>query len=146
MPFGISAAPEEFQRRLHEVIEGLEGVEVIADFILVFAKGNTTEDAIRDHNIKLEQLLMRAREKNLKFNNDKIRLCSNQVNYMGHILSDEGLRPDPGKVKAIKAISRPQNVREIQKYLGCVNYLTKFLPRPSEVVQPLRVLTQKCMS
>ncbi|UYV81622.1 K02A2.6-like [Cordylochernes scorpioides] len=146
MPFGISAAPEEFQRRLHEVIEGLEGVEVIADDILVFGKGNTTEDAIRDHNIKLEQLLMRARERNLKFNKDKIRLCSNHVNYMGHILSDEGLRPDPGKVEAIKAMSRPQNVREIQQYLGCINYLTKFLPRLSEVVQPLRVLTQKCMS
>ncbi|UYV81298.1 K02A2.6-like [Cordylochernes scorpioides] len=109
MPFGISAAPEEFQRRLHEVIEGLEGVEVIADDILVFGKGNTTEDAIRDHNIKLEQLLKRARERNLKFNKDKIRLCSNHVNYMGHILSDEGLRPDPGKVEAIKAMSRPQN-------------------------------------
>ncbi|UYV74330.1 K02A2.6-like [Cordylochernes scorpioides] len=146
MPFGISAAPEEFQKRLHEVIEGLEGVEVIADDILVFGKGNTTEDAIRDHNIKLEQLLMRAREINLKFNKDKIRLCSNHVNYMGHILSDEGLRPDPGKVEAIKAMYRPQNVREIQQYLGCINYLTKFLPRLSEVVQPLRVLTQKCMS
>ncbi|UYV82346.1 K02A2.6-like, partial [Cordylochernes scorpioides] len=146
MPFGISAAPEEFQRRLHEVIEGLEGVEVIADDILVFGKGNTTEDAIRDHNIKLEKLLMRARERNLKFNKDKIRLCSNHVNYMGHILSDEGLRPDPGKVEAIKAMSRPQNVREIQQYLGCINYLTKFLPRISEVVQPLRVLTQKCKS
>ncbi|UYV65688.1 K02A2.6-like [Cordylochernes scorpioides] len=60
MPFGISAAPEEFQRRLHEVIEGLGSVKVIADDILVFGKGNTTEDAIRDHNIKLEQLLMRA--------------------------------------------------------------------------------------
>ncbi|UYV72155.1 K02A2.6-like [Cordylochernes scorpioides] len=114
MPFGISAASEEFQRRLHEVIEGLEGVEVIADDILVFGKGNITEDAIRDHNIKLEQLLMRARERNLKFNKDNIRLCSNHVNYMGHILFDEGLRPDPEKL--------------------------------SEVVQPLRVLTQKCMS
>ncbi|UYV66468.1 K02A2.6-like [Cordylochernes scorpioides] len=113
MPFGISAAPEEFQRRLHEVIEGLEGVEVIADDILVFGKGNTTEDAIRDHNIKLEQLLKRARERNLKFNKDKIRLCSNHVNYMGHILSDEGLRPDPGKVEAIKAMSRPQNILHV---------------------------------
>ncbi|UYV78904.1 K02A2.6-like [Cordylochernes scorpioides] len=84
MPFGISAAPEEFQRRLHEVIEGLEGVEVIADDILVFGKGNTTEDAIRDHNIKLEQLLMRARERNLKFNKDNIRLCSNIISCQLH--------------------------------------------------------------
>ncbi|UYV63734.1 K02A2.6-like [Cordylochernes scorpioides] len=52
MPFGISAAPQEFQRSLHEVIEGLEGVEVIADDILAFGKGKTTKDAIRDHNIK----------------------------------------------------------------------------------------------
>ncbi|UYV83335.1 K02A2.6-like [Cordylochernes scorpioides] len=124
MPFGITVAPEEFQRRLHEVIKGLEGVEVIADDILVFGKGNTTKDAIRDHNIKLEQLLMRTRERNLKFNKDKIRLYSNHVNYTGHILSDEGFRPDPGKVEAIKAMSRPQNIREIQQYLGCINYLT----------------------
>ncbi|UYV78388.1 K02A2.6-like [Cordylochernes scorpioides] len=132
MPFGISAAPEEFQRRLHEVIEGLEGVEVIADDILVFGKGNTTEDAIRYYNIKLEQLLMRARERNLNLTKTKFDCVQ--------------IIPDPGKVEAIKAMSRPQNVREIQQYLGCINYLTKFLPRLSEVVQPLRVLTQKCMS
>ena len=65
MPFGISSAPEEFQRRMHTALQGLHGVEVIADDILVFGCGNTDEECQRDHDVNLKNLLQRARDKEL---------------------------------------------------------------------------------
>ena len=57
MPFGISSAPEEFQRRMHTVLQGLHGVEVIADdIILVFGCGDTEEECHRDHDANLKHL------------------------------------------------------------------------------------------
>ena len=66
MPFGISSAPEEFQRRMHTTLQGLSGVEVIADDILVYGCGDTEEEYQRDHDENLLHLLQRARERNPK--------------------------------------------------------------------------------
>ena len=66
MPFGISSAPEEFQRRMHTTLQGLSGVEVIADDILVYGCGDTEEEYQRDHDENLLHLLQHARERNPK--------------------------------------------------------------------------------
>ena len=60
LPFGISSAPEEFQRRQHEALEGLSGTEVIADDILVYGSGDCMEEAILDHDKNLTAVLERA--------------------------------------------------------------------------------------
>uniref|UniRef100_A0A803JLC0 Gypsy retrotransposon integrase-like protein 1 n=1 Tax=Xenopus tropicalis TaxID=8364 RepID=A0A803JLC0_XENTR len=143
MPFGIATAPEEYQRRQHEAVEGLPGVEVIADDILVYGCGDTTEEATADHDKNLIRLLERARKLNLKLNKQKLRLRLSSVPYMGHLLTAEGLRPDPDKVKAILEMPNPENVQAVQRMLGFVNYLSKFLPHLSDVCEPLRRLTDK---
>ena len=74
MPFGISSAPEVYQRRMHDIIQGLPGVEVIADDILVYGKGSTKEEYIQDHDHNLTKLLERARAVNLKLNKKKLKL------------------------------------------------------------------------
>uniref|UniRef100_A0A803K3H0 ribonuclease H n=1 Tax=Xenopus tropicalis TaxID=8364 RepID=A0A803K3H0_XENTR len=139
MPFGIATAPEEYQRRQHEAVDGLPGVEVIADDILVYGCGDTTAD----HDKNLIRLLERARKLNLKLNKQKLRLRLSSVPYMGHLLTAEGLRPDPDKVKAILEMPNPENVQAVQRMLGFVNYLSKFLPHLSDVCEPLRRLTDK---
>ena len=101
MPFGISSAPEEYQRRMHDVVQGLPGVEVIADDILVYGKGSTKEEYIKDHDHNLTKLLERARAVNLKLNKKKLKLRLSGVRYMGHLLTSEGLLPDPEKIRAI---------------------------------------------
>ena len=101
MPFGISSAPEEFQRRLHEITVVLAGVEVIADDILIYGAGDTDEQASADHDQNLISLLQRAKENNLKFNLKKLKLRQNSVAYMGHLLTFQGLKPDPSKVEAV---------------------------------------------
>lgn len=114
MPQGISSAPEEYQRRQNEALAGLNGVEVIAD-ILCYGSGETMEDTLKDHDSNLLNLLDHARSMNLKLN-------------MGHSFTSEGLRPDPMKVEAIVSMPRPDDKRAVQCLLGCVNYLSRFMP------------------
>ena len=143
MLFGISTAPEEFQRRQHEVLEGLPGVEVIADDILVYGSGDTKEQADLDHDRNLIGLLERARLCNLKLNKQKLKLRLTEVPCMGHLLTSDGLRPDPQKVQAVIDMLNPDGIKAVQHFLGFVNYLSKFLPHISGVSEPLRRLTDK---
>ena len=73
LPFGISSAPEEFQRRLHDVLCGIEGVVNIADDIIVIGRGGTLADTIQDHDRTVIALLNRLSHHNLKLNPDKIK-------------------------------------------------------------------------
>ena len=101
MPFGISSAPEEFQRRMHMICQDLPGVAVIADDILVYGCGTTEEEYRQDHDANLKHLLERARDTNLKLNKCKLRLCLSEVAYMGHRLTAQGVSPDPAKYKPL---------------------------------------------
>ncbi|XP_041460922.1 uncharacterized protein K02A2.6-like [Lytechinus variegatus] len=143
LPFGIASAPEEFQRRLDEALEGLQGVRTIADDILVYGEGDTMTDAEVDHDTKLRALMERCREKNLKLNKQKLKFKRKDVSFMGHLITEEGLKPDPAKVKAVRDMQNPTDVAGVQRFLGFVNYLSKFLPNLSEMCEPLRSLTKK---
>lgn len=136
MPFGINTAPEEFERRQHEALSGLNGVDVIIDDILVFGSGETEEEAMQDHDENLRNLLDRARKVNLKLNKNKLNLRCKEVPYIGHLLTKDGLKPDPQKDRAIQDMPRPTDVQSV-RFLGFVNYLSKFLPKISEVSEPL---------
>ena len=86
MPFGISPAPEEFQRRLENALEGLDGVKPIFDDFLVFGAGETQAAAMSDHDAKLRALLERCRSKGIKLNKEKLKLRCTEVKFMGHIV------------------------------------------------------------
>ena len=141
MPFGISVAPEEFKCKLQEKLTGLEGVEILRDDLLVVGYGDTQEEADANHDENLRKLLDRAREVKLKLNSKKMNLKKPQVKFMGHVISKDGLKPDPDKVKAVENMPKPTCKKETLSLLGFINYLAKFLPRPSEVAQPLTDLT-----
>ena len=142
MPFGVSVAPEEFERRLHEALEGLEGVQAVADDILIFGEGDTPEEAAMDHDTRLRALLKRCRAKGIKLNKDKVQLRKSQVPYLGHILSAEGLKVDPAKVDAVLQMPVPSDKKGVLRLLGMVAYLQKFAPNLSEVTTPLRQLVK----
>jgi len=72
MPFGISSAPEVFQRKMHELIEGLRGVEVVADDFVVIDFGDIIEEAAVDHDKNLRGLMQRCKEHDAKLNPDKV--------------------------------------------------------------------------
>eukprot|EP00057_Strongylocentrotus_purpuratus_P007302 XP_011661776.1 PREDICTED: uncharacterized protein K02A2.6-like [Strongylocentrotus purpuratus] len=143
MPFGICTAPEEFQRRQHEIIEGLLGVDVVADDFLVYGSGATHEEALADHDRNLQKFLARARESGLILNKKKLKLRLKEVPYMGHLLTSDGLKPDPKKVKAVVELPAPTDKKGVQRLLGSVTYLSRFMPRLADVAEPLRRLTDK---
>jgi hypothetical protein len=143
MPFGIKSAPEEWQRRIDEIIKGLPGVAAIADDILVYGCGDTEEEYMQDHNKNLETMLKKAREVNLKLNKKKMKLCLAEVSYMGHLLTSNGIKSDPSKVQAIIDMPAPETKQQVHTLIGCVNYLSRYMPRLATVCQPIRQLTEK---
>ena len=143
MTFGIKTASEEYQRHQTEALQGVPGLAIVADDLLVCGYGDTMQEAIQNHNHNLTELLDRCRQKNLKLNRKKVQLCKTEVPYIGHLLTADGVKPDPSKIAAIVNMPRPTNVKETQRFLGFINYLAKFLPHLSEVCQPLRCLCEK---
>ena len=143
MPFGLRCASEEFQRRLHMALEGLEGVRAIADDILVYGVGATQEEAMKDHDVKLRSLLERCREKKVRLNMSKMKLRQTQVKYMGHMFTAQGLKADPEKVQAVVNMPAPEDRKGVQRVLGLVNYLQPFAPKLAAISAPLRALLKK---
>ena len=98
---GMSPAPEIFQRKLNQAMEGLPGVKIIADDILIVGVGDNDEAATLDHDKNLKMRLDRCRKLNMK-----LQLRLKEVPYTGRLLTSEGLKVDPGKVTAIRQMPR----------------------------------------
>ena len=98
MPFGFCSAPEVFQRQMHELIEGLHGIEVIADNFAAVSFGDTFAEASRDHDKNLEAFLRRCENRGIRLNLDKVQLRKQEVPFIGHVATSRGLSIDPHKV------------------------------------------------
>ena len=93
LPNGISPAPEEFQPRFHDLLRGMEGIVNIADDIIVVGRGESLEDATKDHDRTVLNLLARLSQHNLKLYADKIQFKTSTAPFMGQVLTPEGLKP-----------------------------------------------------
>lgn len=137
LPFGLSCAGDLFQRKIDEVLLGLKNLENIADDILVVGY---KEDG-SDHDEAVEALLKRAREYNLKFGPEKCKLRVTAVPFFGEMASRKGIKPDPKKLEGISKMRIPKDKIQLQSFLGCLNFMSKFSPELSVLVKPLRQLT-----
>jgi hypothetical protein len=137
LPFGLNTSQDIFQKRVDQTYEGLEGVEPIADDILIW--GRTKEE----YDKRQRAMLQRSREKGVKLNKDKCKFGLSEVSFFGHTLCKEGLKPDPKKLEAVKNMPRPLSKTELESFLGMINYLSRYAPKLSEVTAPLRELTKK---
>jgi len=114
-------------------ISGALPVNVFDDIII---GGNSEEE----HDLILRKVLRRARERNIKFNRDKIQFRVNQVKDMGEVVSELGFSLNPEKNSAIHNIPTPSCKEDLQRLLGMINYLSKYIPNMSELTAPLRSL------
>ena len=137
LPFGLSSANEVFQKRMSQVYEGLEGVEVVFDDILVH--GAIQEE----HDKRLRVALQRSREAKVKINDKKCKFGLSEVTYLGRIISASGVKPDPEKIRDILEMPKPTDKTGVQRLLGMINFLAKFIPKMSTITQPLRCLLMK---
>ena len=134
MPFGIKSAQEVFQKRMNQLLGDLPGVETDIDDILVW--GTNQEE----HDERLEAVLNRCEQINLTLNKEKCQFRVPEVTYIGHILNDKGIQPDPEKVRAIQDMPPPVDKKGVERLLGTINYLAKFIPNMSTVTHPMRTL------
>ena len=137
LPFGVSSAPSIFQRVMETVLQGIDGVCVYIDDILVTG---ATDDQHLDH---LDKVLKRLQEAGLKLKKDKCSYLLPSVEYLGHIISAEGLQTSDSKVSGIVNAPTPKSVSELRSFLGLVNYYHKFLPDLATTLAPLYALLQK---
>lgn len=137
LPFGITSAPEIFQRQMSTLLRGHDGVVVVMDDILVY--GATR----KEHDTRLDAVLMTIKDSGLKLNKAKCHFGKAEIKYFGHLISAEGMRPDTDKVKAITQMPSPTNVTELKQVLGLVNYVGKFLPGLSSQLHPITALLRK---
>lgn len=99
--------------------------------------------SLREHEIKYTKLIQRLRQANLKLQPDKCQFLRKEVAYLGHVISEEGVKPDPQKLKAAQEFPRPKNIKEICQFLGFVGYYRRFIPLFSKVAKPLTDLLKK---
>ena len=95
LPFGLSVSSEIFQKRVNQILEGLEGILDITDDILIYGVGSTEEEANLDHDQKLMKLLKRCRDRGVALNKDKVKLRLKEISFMGHVFTNKGLKIDP---------------------------------------------------
>ncbi len=93
--------------------EELNGCNTIADDILVFGCGETSEEALEDHDFNLQNVLERCQEKAIKLNGAKVQFRCEEVSYMGHTLTKYNLKPDARKVKAVKEMPPPTDKKGV---------------------------------
>ena len=143
LPFGLSVSSEIFQRHLHQALDGLDGVRCVADDIIIIGTGDNEEEATKKHDERLRALLDRCQQRSIKLNPEKMQLRTTSIKFLGHIVTSGGLKADPMKIAAIKDMVAPDGVTSLKRFLGLAQYLAKFLPRLSQVTEPLRQLTEE---
>ena len=134
LPFGLHTSQDVFQKTVDEAYEGLSGVETIADDILVYGS------SVEEHDRNLANMLQRSRERGIKLNSDKSVVKSTELSFFGNLITSKGLQADPSKISAICNMQPPQNKKELETFLGMINYLSKFLPHLAEETHSLRNL------
>lgn len=139
LPFGLSIAPQLFQKINTRNFANIDGLIIYIDDLLIAAE---TEE---EHDKILEQVLNRARELNVKFNERKVQYKVSEVKYLGQKYSEYGMRIDEARIKAIHDIQEPKNKKELQSILGMINFIREYIPNMSEITAPLREMLKKNM-
>ena len=128
---GISLGPEAFQKKMNEILAGLDGCDVVVDDILVWGKTK------KEHDDRLTAVVERIKNSGLKLKESKCCIRQSEVKFFGHFLSAQGIRPDPDKVNAICDMPSPTNVTELMSMNGMVNYLSRFIPDLAKTWKPV---------
>ena len=139
MPFGLTNAPAVFQHMANDIFRDFLDIFgiVYLDDILIYSK--TQEE----HEIHIREVLQRLREYGLYAKLEKCSFDQCQVEFLGYIVSSNGIAMDPSKVQTIMDWQTPQSVRDVQCFLGFANFYRKFIKDYSKMVLPLTQLTQK---
>ena len=139
MPFGLTNAPATFQRLMNSILRPAlkKFALVYLDDIIIFSK------SIEEHFVHIQKVLDLLREGGMKIKIPKCTFLKLMVKYLGHIISEIGIQPDPQKVESIKNYPIPKNVDQLRSFLGLAGYYRKFVQNYADKAHALTVLTRK---
>ena len=139
MPFGATVAGDVFQKKLDQCFGHLQNVIIIADDIMVVGK----QPNYKDHDLALTMLLNTGRQCNVCLNYDKLQYKQKEVDFFGKTCMVDGQKPAQSKVKAIQEMPSPQCKKQVQSFIGMINYLSKFSAQLSELAKPIWELSKE---
>ncbi|CAI7748986.1 unnamed protein product [Closterium sp. NIES-53] len=139
MPFGLCNAPATFQAEMNHILRPLldECVVVYLDDILIYSKN------MKEHVEHLRKVFEILRKNKFYVKLSKSDFALKKVQFLGHMVSAEGIHVDPRKIEAVKEWKVPENVKELQQFLGFANYYNRFVPQYAKIAAPLTDLLKK---
>ena len=137
LPFGLTSAPEIFQREMSRILVDIDQVIVHMDDILI------ASETLESHNKILKLVLDRIRSARLTLNLEKCSFRKCEIKFLGSIINKYGLRADPKAIEGIEAIPKPHNIKTLQRFLGAINQYSKYTNNMSMLSKPLRELLLK---
>lgn len=139
LPFGLCNAPAAFQRWVNNIMGSLRHSEILVylDDILIPSK------SISQGMEKLNTILKKCDENNLKLNLEKCYFFKTKIDFLGYEISENQIKPGSKKVNAIQNFKTPSNIHEIRQFLGPSSYFSKFINNHAEIVAPLTKLLRK---
>jgi len=139
MPFGLTNTPALFQRWMNEILCEYLDIFWMAylDDILIFLQN------LKDHRKHVRTILKRVKETGLRLKTSKCEFHTKEIEYLGYVISPQGLRMDEEKIQTIKEWKEPTNIKGIQSFLGFANFYRRFIQDYSRITTPLICLTRK---
>lgn len=135
--FGITCAPELFQKILEKMLLKCDGVINFIDDILIYGRDE------QEHDLRLQEVLRVLKENNVLLNTEKCLYKVQKVNFLGHELTPEGVRPLNKYIDSVAKFRAPKTVEELQSFLGLINYINKWIPNLATTTEPLKALLRQ---
>ena len=132
MPFGLHSAPATFQRLLDQVIGPSLESHAFGSLDDIIVPGRSFDE----HLANLREVLRRLRNAGLHVNLDKCCFCRSELQYLGHVVTNQGIKTDPDTVLAIKGIVSPTSLMDFRQFLGMISWYRRFIPRFSDTATP----------
>lgn len=139
MPMGLKNSPSTFQRVMDDILRGLvnECCLVYLDDIIIFGP------SLQQHLINLKKVFTRIRDCNFKIQLDKSEFLRKEVEYLGHVVTRDGVKPNPNKIEAIRVYPIPKTVKQIKGFLGLLGYYRRFIRDFAKITKPMTKCLKK---
>ena len=137
VPFRLAQAPAYFQKLINNILKGCNFTMGYLDDIIIYSR---TE---KEHLEYLEEIFGRLRAAGLKLKLEKCSFFKKHIQYLGHLISANGIQPLPEKIESIAKMPAPKNPKEVKQFVGLVSYYRKFVPRFADISRVLTHLTKK---